>query len=66
MRERRKMSAIVEAFMYAATLVNSIISLSNKAGSIETIGNIHSNLCQTHIFVDLERISNITMVLGDI
>ena len=65
-REAKKMSAIVEAFMYAPTLVSSIIRSSNKAGSIEIIGNIHSNLCQTHIFVALDKINKITIVLGDI
>ena len=66
MREAKKTSAIVEAFIYAATLVRLIINESNKAGSIETKGNIHSNLCQTHIFVALDKINKITIVLGDI
>ena len=66
MSEAKNMVAIVEILTTVAELVNYTIKSSTKAGSIAIIGNMHSSLCQTHIFVDLDRRSKTTIVLGEI
>ena len=59
------MTPMVEIFTTVAEFVNLIIKSSTRAGSIATIGSMHSSLCQTHIFVALDKINKITIVLGD-